>query len=153
MKRRFVLALAALAVFAVGLSAKATETEHLGIRVLPTPGKVMVDGKFDDWDLSGGIFACGDVENAQSKYAVWFHTMHDKDNLYLLGRFVDPTPMNHPGSVKGDYGFIGDSMQVRVITAPDVDAADVTSPGQNDDDAARFARRTSPPGATATGST
>jgi len=134
MKRRFVGFAAATTLLLAGVTT-ATETEHLGMRVLPTPGTVTYDGKFDDWDLSGGIFACGDVENAQSKYAVWFHTMHDNDNLYLLGRFVDPTPMNHPGSVKGDYGFIGDSMQVRVVTAPDVDSKDVTSRGQNDDDA------------------
>ena len=29
------------------------------------PGKVTIDGSFDDWDLSGGIFACGDVENSR----------------------------------------------------------------------------------------
>ena len=44
-------------------TAGATETENLGIRVLPAPGKVVVDGKTDDWDLSAGVFTCGDVEN------------------------------------------------------------------------------------------
>ena len=37
----------------------ATETEHLGIRILPRPGKVVIDGKTGDWDLSGSILACG----------------------------------------------------------------------------------------------
>ena len=40
----------------------ATETENLGLAVLPTPGPVTIDGRYDDWDLSGGIFVCGDVE-------------------------------------------------------------------------------------------
>ncbi len=114
---------------------RATETENLGIRVLPAPGKVTVDGKFDDWDLSGGIFACGDVENAASNYAVWFHAMYDAENLYLLARWMDPTPMNHPGSIKGDYGFSGDCLQVRIVTAPDVTAAEVTSSDQKANDA------------------
>ena len=45
----------------------ATETENLGIAVLPAPDGVAVDGKCDDWDLSGGIFICGDVENMRDK--------------------------------------------------------------------------------------
>src|SRR4030042_34416 len=90
---------------------EATETENLGIRVLPAPGKVAVDGKYDDWDLSGGVFACGDVEHAAGTYAVWFHTMFDRENLYLLARWMDPTPLNNPGRVTGDYGFRGDCRQ------------------------------------------
>ena len=38
---------------------RATETENLGIQILPAPGKVVVDGKVNDWDLSGGLFAPG----------------------------------------------------------------------------------------------
>ena len=77
-----VLALAALP------AARATETEHLGMQVLPAPGKVVIDGKFDDWDLTGGILACGDAENLHDKYSVWFHTMYDGENLYLLARWL-----------------------------------------------------------------
>ena len=97
----------------------ATETENLGIRVLPAPGKVAVDGKADDWDLSGGLFACGDVENQREKFGVWFHAMYDAQNLYLLTRWVDETPMNNPGQTIADYGFAGDCLQMRLITAND----------------------------------
>lgn len=48
----------------------ATETENLGMQVLPAPGKVVVDGKFDDWDLSGGVLVCGDVENLREKLGI-----------------------------------------------------------------------------------
>src|SRR5512135_164684 len=113
----------------------ATETENLNFQVLPAPGKVLVNGACNDWDLSGGIFACGDVENSASSYGVWFHAMYDKERLYLLARWVDKTPMNNPGSAKGDYGFKGDCLQVRIVTAPDVTAPAVARPGQNDNDA------------------
>lgn len=106
----------------LGLSALAgntwaTETENLGIQAVPAPGKVVIDGKFNDWDLSGGIFACGDVENGRDKMAVWFHTMYDQENLYILTRWIDDTPMNNPGVTSGDMGFQGDCLQVRIIAA------------------------------------
>jgi hypothetical protein len=101
-------------------AASATETENLNMRVLPVPGKVTVDGKIDDWDLSGGVFACGAVETSRDKFAVWIHAMYDKENLYVVARWIDQTPMNNPGSSKGDYGFRGDCLQLRFITAPDV---------------------------------
>jgi hypothetical protein len=41
----------------------ATETEHVDYRILPASGKVVIDGKFDDWDLSGALLICSDVEN------------------------------------------------------------------------------------------
>ncbi len=98
-------------------TALATETENLGIQVLPAPGKVAIDGKFDDWDLTGGVFACGDVENQRATFAVWIHAMYDAENLYILARFIDETPMNNPGQTIGDMGFNGDCLQARFITA------------------------------------
>jgi len=92
-----------------------TETEHLGMRVLPAPGKVTIDGKVDDWDLSGGIFACGHIEGQRAQLACWFHVMYDAKNLYLLARWVDHTPMNNPNSAASETGFRGDCLQVRFI--------------------------------------
>ncbi len=119
MNRRLHSCLAAgiLALTTAGILA--TETENHGIRILPTPGKVAVDGKVDDWDLSGGVFVCGDVENLRDKMAVWMHAMYDADNLYVLARFIDETPMSNPGSIAGDHGFMGDSLQLRIILDPD----------------------------------
>ncbi|MBA3684113.1 MAG: hypothetical protein H0W72_02605 [Planctomycetes bacterium] len=92
----------------------ATETEHTGLRVLPVTGTT-VDGASKDWDLSAGLFGCSDVENQRDKFAFWAHAGYDAEHLYLLMRFVDPTPLNNPGQVEGDYGFQGDSLQFRVI--------------------------------------
>ena len=99
-------------------AALAVETENHGIRVLPAPGKVEVDGKTDDWDLSGGVFACGEVEHLRDQYAVWFHAMYDTENIYLLARWSDPTPMNNPEKF-GGFGFNGDCLQIRFILFPD----------------------------------
>ena len=97
----------------------ATETENLGIRVLPAPGKVVIDGKTDDWDLSAGIFTCSDVENQRASMATWFHAMYDAQNLYLLTRWSDETPLNNPGQTIADNGFNGDCLQFRIVTHPD----------------------------------
>ncbi len=126
-----------LCVLTVG-TVQATETEHLGIRILPRPGKVVVDGKIGDWDLSGSILACGDAENARDKYAVWLAAMWDEEFVYVLARWVDRTPMNNPGSCKGDYGFRGDCLQVRFVTAPDIFAKEVTGLGRDNQDAAKM---------------
>ncbi len=95
---------------------RATETEHLGIRVLPAAQSVTIDGKTDDWNLVAGVFVCGDVEAQRGRCAAWFHAMWDSKNLYILARWVDETPMNNPGSIKGSAGFQGDCLQFRVIT-------------------------------------
>ena len=105
-----------IAIWLLASASSATETENLGIAVLPAPGAVAIDGKFDDWDLSGGVFVCGDVENNREKLAVWIHAMYDPQYLYILARWIDETPLNNPGSIRGDFPFNGDCLQFRTIT-------------------------------------
>lgn len=100
------------------LAVTATPTENVSFRVLPAPAKMVVDGRTDDWDLSAGIFACDDTEVQRDHYAVWLHAQFDAENLYLLARWNDDTPLNNPGQTIADYGFAGDSLQFRTITAP-----------------------------------
>jgi hypothetical protein len=107
-----------VAMVAMGLAAtpaRATETENLNFSILPAPAKIEIDGKINDWDLTAGILACSDMENLRDQYSVWFHTMYDAENLYVLARWKDPTPLNNPG-VKGDMGFMGDCLQFRTVT-------------------------------------
>src|SRR4051812_46126149 len=87
---------ATFSVLLAATPALATETENLDLQVLPAPGTVAVDGQIADWDLSAGIFSCGDVEKQRDQYATWFYAMYDKENLYLLARWTDRTPMNNP---------------------------------------------------------
>jgi len=98
-------------------AALATETEHTDYRILPAPGKVVVDGQFTDWDLSGSIFICSDAENYRDQYASWQSAMYDSDNLYLLARWTTATPMSNPGICGSDSGWSGDCLQVRTIVS------------------------------------
>ena len=41
--------------------------------------------------------------------------MFDDENLYLLSRWNDATPLNNPGLCGSDAGFAGDCLQVRLI--------------------------------------
>lgn len=100
---------------------RATETENLDYRIMPA-GKVVVDGKFDDWNLAASIFICSDVENYRDQFASWQSAMYDNDNLYLLSRWKDTTPMNNPGLAGTDMGFQGDCLQVRIVARSDGDA-------------------------------
>ncbi len=93
----------------------ATETENLDLRALPATKPIVVDGKFDDWDLSAGVFACGDVALQRDTFSVWIHLAYDAERLYVLARWRDETPLNNPKSVKGDNGFEGDCLQFRII--------------------------------------
>lgn len=95
----------------------ASETENHGLRVLPTPGPVVIDGQAAEWDLSGGIFACGEVEHLRDRCAVWLHAMYDADKLYVLARWKDPTPLNNPERF-GGHGFNGDCLQLRFVVEP-----------------------------------
>lgn len=97
----------------------ATETENLNIQILPNPEKVVVDGNIKEWDLSGGVFVCSDVEILRDKMGVWIYTMYDADNLYVLARWLDESPLSNPGSIAGSFAFEGDSLQLRIIGDPE----------------------------------
>ena len=118
MGRRFLL-IVLLALTALAACADTGMGRHKKLYAVPTPGKVVIDGKLNDWDLSGGVFTCSDVEHLRDKLAVWLHAQYDKDNLYILARWVDETPMNNPGSIAGDMGWNGDCLQLRLIVNPD----------------------------------
>ena len=106
-------------------TAWATETENQNLHVLPAPGNVVIDGKTDDWDLSGGLFACGELEHLRDEFAVWVHGMYDAENLYIVARWKDPTPLNNPEGV-GGHAFNGDCIQLRFILFPGTPEQTVT---------------------------
>jgi len=58
MKARVLVSLLGLALLVQAGSARALQTENTGMQALPAPGPVAMDGKLNDWDLSGGIFTC-----------------------------------------------------------------------------------------------
>ena len=101
----------ALTLLLAPLALRATPTENHTFRVLPGAGKVVVDGKVDDLDLSAGIFACDDVEEQREHFGVWLHAQYDAENLYVLARWIDETPLNNPGQSIADYGFAGGAIR------------------------------------------
>ena len=101
-----------------GWLVQARETEQYSIPVLPAAGAVTVDGLVTDWNLSGGVFVCGDVEMLRERSAVWLHAMYDPQYLYVLARWVDETPLNNPGVAGAAHPFDGDCLQLRFVTAP-----------------------------------
>ncbi len=110
---------------AAGIGLQATETENLNINVLPAKKPIKVDGDIEDWDLSGGVLICSDVENLRTRMGTWIHVMYDAKNLYVLSRWLDETPMSHPGSIAGDFGWSGDSLQLRIIAGDKVNNQDM----------------------------
>ena len=95
--------------------AMATETEHTAFSLFRAPGPVVVDGETGDWNLSGSMLICSDVEEYREEFASWQSAMFDDENLYLLSRWNDSTPLNNPGLCGSDVGFAGDCLQVRMI--------------------------------------
>ena len=111
--------LALLILFIAQLSAHA-RGQYDKLYVLPSPGKVVIDGKLDDWDLSAEIEFYVVPETAESQSAR-FAVMYDKDALYLGGVVRDSSPMmnRHDPLSDGHKGWDADACQFRLV----VDAA------------------------------
>ena len=92
---------------------------HKQIYVVPAPGAVVIDGKFDDWDLSGQIEMFV-VEQTRAMQSAKFALMHDEQALYVSGDVNDPTPMmnRHDPQVAPDKAWDADSCQFRLTVDP-----------------------------------
>jgi len=92
---------------------------HKRMFAVPVPETVTIDGKLDDWDLSGAVTmyvmaATKDVQSAT------FAMMYDADALYLGGEVRDPRPMlnRHAPEAEGDNAWNADSCQFRMELDP-----------------------------------
>ncbi|MEI6518602.1 MAG: FlgD immunoglobulin-like domain containing protein [bacterium] len=97
------------------------EGKHQFISVVPAPGKVVIDDKLDDWDLSGEILTYEFLETAEKRHARTA-MMYDADNLYITVTFRDDTPMMNMvnGKVDKSRGWDSDAYQVRLVNDPGV---------------------------------
>lgn len=97
------------------------KTDHSEIHVVPVPGKVVIDGKLDDWDLSGAITMFID-EASKASYSVRGAMMYDKDFLYIAARVKDPTPMMNNYSFGGEASkaWDADAIQIFLLSNPDL---------------------------------
>jgi hypothetical protein len=74
-----------LLVLLTALRVCATQTDNHGIHAVPAPGKVAIDGRLDDWDLTGKVVMCYDLARAD----------RDRQPRPALGRRGDDEPEAH----------------------------------------------------------
>ena len=115
----FRLTLMALLVTACSVQADVGRGRHKKVYAVPAPAKVVVDGKLDDWDLSGQvwIYVVSETADMQSaKYAL----MYDKDAVYMSGVVRDPSPMmnRHDPNVDPDKAWDADVCQIFMSLDP-----------------------------------
>lgn len=114
-----------LAMLGLAASVAAMPTLNTEIVAVPAPESgVTIDGKLDDWDLSGTIYSCPDTRLYADLAAVRSAAMYDTKGLYLSCRWVDQTPManqvdpDEPG--KHDRGWASDCLQLRMFNETEV---------------------------------
>ncbi len=101
----------------LAFGARAAQSENHLLHAVPPPRAVVLDGRLDDWDLSGQIemFANARLRNS---YSAKVAAMHDQDNFYLAVQWRDATPLFNMIDARHDLGagWRGDCLQLRVLT-------------------------------------
>jgi len=125
MKKRHVVGMACL-VALVALQAMALADgrgRHKRMFAVPVPAgkKVTIDGKLNDWDLSGQILMYV-VSETKAMQGAQFALMYDNEALYLSGVMRDPSPLmnRHDPKVDGHKGWDADACQFRIVVDPKV---------------------------------
>lgn len=94
---------------------------HKQFYVTPLPGKVVIDGVLDDWDLSGQIemFVIDATRDTQSAKIA---AMYDDDAFFLSGEITDLTPMlnRHDPEANTDKAWNADAVQFRLTLDPEI---------------------------------
>jgi hypothetical protein len=92
---------------------------HKRIFAVARPGPVTIDGKLNDWDLSGQIEMFV-VEATRRTQSARFALMYDDAALYLSGDVNDTTPMmnRHDPKVDPHKAWDADACQIRIVIDP-----------------------------------
>jgi len=98
-----------------GLNMIGNQSQNTGLQAVPTPKPVTIDGKLDEWDLSGRMWSFSDI-NIRDDFSVETAAMWDKDYLYLAFKWRDRTPMQNPVNPKYNptEGWKSDAIQFRI---------------------------------------
>lgn len=96
----------------------ATQSDNHGLHAVPPPGPVVIDGRLGDWDLSGRILICYDLESLRDVYSVEAAMMYDAQHCYIALRWKDPKPLgnSHDPYFQASKGWAGDAVQLRLKT-------------------------------------
>ncbi len=118
MMMRMVLAVALVLAGLGGSAAYGTQTDNRGLHAVPAPGKVVIDGKLEEWDLSGQILICYDLETLKDVYSAKVAMMYDAEALYVGIDWRDLTPLgnSHDPRFTASRGWAGDAIQMRMKT-------------------------------------
>ena len=86
---------------------------------MPRPGPVTIDGKLDDWDLSGQIWMWVTLQTAEMQGAR-FAMMYDDQALYVSAVVRDPHPLmnRHDPLVDPESAWDADVCQLRLMLDP-----------------------------------
>jgi len=92
---------------------------HKKMYAVPVPGKVAIDGKLNDWDLSGQIEMYV-IKETSAMQSAKFALMYDAQALYISGVVQDPNPMmnRHDPKVDPHKGWDADACQFRIVVDP-----------------------------------
>jgi len=114
-----VFCLLALMLLAVACCADVGLARHKKVYAVPVPGQVVIDGKLDDWDLSGQIFQYVVSETSEMQSAR-YAMMYDSDALYISGVVRDPSPMmnRHDPNIDPDKAWDADVCQIFLSLDP-----------------------------------
>lgn len=119
--RFFPLVLATVSMLALTASSSGSgRGRHKQFYVVPAPGEVVIDGRLDDWDLSGQIemFVVEDTRDAMNAKIA---AMYDANSFYLSGEIADETPMMNRHSPKvPSQAWDADAVQFRLTLDPAV---------------------------------
>ena len=107
-----------LALAAVQAAHAQQSTQNVGMHAVPAPGKVVIDGKLDDWDMSGTRLMCYDVSALRDRYSAQAALMYDAEYFYVSLRWKDPTPMvnRYEPVVERGQAWKADCVQLRIRT-------------------------------------
>ena len=102
--------------------ALARQTDNHVLHAVPAPERVSVDGRLSEWDRSGEILVCSNVEEFLDVYSARVSMMYDAEALYVGIDWTDPTPMlnlYHPlVDVDRRFAFHSDSIQIHFFKEP-----------------------------------
>ncbi|HUS58590.1 MAG TPA: hypothetical protein VM141_08050, partial [Planctomycetota bacterium] len=98
-------------------AASGVQSENHALHAVPPPGAVVVDGKLDDWDLSGQMECFPDWRARETRSAK-VAAMYDKDCFYLAIAWRDATPMHNMNDpqFEAGFGWRSDCVELRMIT-------------------------------------
>ncbi len=111
----------ALGGFSLNQTIAAEPEGNFQLRAVPAKTPITIDGKLDDWDLSGQIFSCYDPAIMRDTHSSFTAAAYDETGLYLSFHIKDRSPLvNHedPANAPGK-GWRNDCIQLRIWTDQD----------------------------------